>query len=472
MKYVSTRGGMEPAGFSDVLLAGLASDGGLVVPEEIPVFADSELHALAAAPYAAVASEVMARFATDIPHGDIDAMTRRAYSPEVFDDPNVVSLRELAAGFHLAGLSHGPTMAFKDMAMQLLGHLFEYELDRRGERLTVLGATSGDTGSSAEHAMIGKDHITIFMLSPLGRTSPFQAAQMYSLHEPNIFNLAVRGVFDDCQDLVKAVNADTDFKARHRVGAVNSINWARIAAQTVYYVYIALRIGGPGEPIDVAVPTGNFGNVYAGFVARRMGAPIRRLIVATNENDVLAEFFGDGRYRVRGAAEVAATSSPSMDISKASNFERYVYALHGDNAEATRALFAELEVAGEFTLSGPPWEAVARTGLVAGSSTHADRLATIRRLAAEYGVVVDPHTADGIGVGLEHRSPDVPLVCLETAQPAKFAATIEEALGTPPRIPARFAGLLDRPQRVDVIDVDPLAVKAYIASHGDRAPHS
>jgi threonine synthase len=471
LRYVSTRGGMEPASFSDVLLTGLAPDGGLVVPERVPELSVLDLGRLRTQPYAAVAAEVMARFAPEIPAADLERMTQAAYAPEIFDHPDVVSLRPLGAGVLLAGLSHGPTLAFKDMALQMLGQLFEYELTHRRERLTVLGATSGDTGSSAEHAMIGKHHVDVFMLSPLGRTSPFQAAQMYTLAEPNIFNLAVRGVFDDCQDLVKAVNGDAGFKAQHRIGAVNSINWARIAAQVAYYVFLALRASQGTGLVDVAVPTGNFGNVYAGFVARRMGAPIRRLIVATNENDVLAEFFATGTYRVRDAAEVAATSSPSMDISKASNFERYTYDVFGGDAAAVRERFTGLAAGGGFTVDRDAKRAMAETGLVAGSSTHADRITTIRRVANEHNVVVDPHTADGIKVGLELRDPDLPLICLETAQPAKFAATIEEALGMPPEIPPRFARLLELPQHFEVVDVDAEAVKGYIAAHSNDSAH-
>ena len=466
MRYVSTRGGMAPAGFGDVLLGGLAPDGGLVVPETFPTLAAADLAALRGAPYEQVAFAVVSRFVADVPGDELRRLIGAAYDRARFDHPDVMSIRAIEAGMFLAGLSHGPTLAFKDMALQLVGRLFERELERRGERLTVLGATSGDTGSSAEHAMIGAHNVDVFMLSPLGRTSPFQAAQMYSLDEPNIHNLVVRGVFDDCQDLVKAVNADAAFKATYRIGAVNSINWARIMAQTVYYVYLYLAVAGAvGDPVDVAVPTGNFGNVYAGFVARRMGVPIRRLIVATNENDVLDEFFRTGRYRVRPAAAVAATSSPSMDISKASNFERYVHALLGDDASRTAALFETLSPDHPIDLSNDSaFARIGETGFVSGSSTHADRIATIRRLHAEHGIMVDPHTADGVKVGTELRDPEVPLVCLETAQPVKFAATIEEALGAPPPVPPRFAGLLDRPQRYDVIDNDVAAVQERIAA--------
>ncbi|HEX6157353.1 MAG TPA: threonine synthase, partial [Burkholderiales bacterium] len=352
----------------------------------------------------------------------------------------------------LQALSNGPTLAFKDMAMQLLGELFERVLAQAGRPLNILGATSGDTGSAAEHAMRGRPGIKVFMLSPHGRMSPFQRAQMYALQDPNIHNLAVRGVFDDCQDLVKQVNADAAFKAKHRIGAVNSINWARVAAQVVYYFkgYFAAAPA-EGATVAFAVPSGNFGNIYAGHVARAMGLPLR-LILASNENDVLDEFFRSGRYRPR--KEVHATSSPSMDISKASNFERYVHALVG--AERTRALWSELEARGEFRLS-PPFD------IVSGRSTHADRIATIQKVFKESGVMVDPHTADGIKVGMEHAVAGEPLVCLETALPVKFAEVLVEALGREPGRPPAFEGLERRPQKVEVIERDAQALKRYIA---------
>jgi threonine synthase len=462
---------MAPASFTDVLLGGLAPDGGLVVPETFPQLTSTELAALVDAPYTDVATAVVSRFADDIPLVDLARIVAAAYAPSVFDHPDVVSLTELEPGLYLAGLSHGPTLAFKDIALQLVGQLFEYELERRGRRLTVLGATSGDTGSSAEHAMVGKSSVDVFMLSPLGRTSEFQAAQMYTLDEPNIHNLVVRGVFDDCQDLVKAVNGDAEFKAMYEIGAVNSINWARIVAQAAYYVFAYLGVAASvGAPVDFAVPTGNFGNVYAGYVAKQMGLPIRRLIVATNENDVLDEFFSTGRYRVRAANEVAATSSPSMDISKASNFERYVYAILEGDADRVRGMFAALGPETPVDLSGSGDAArVAASGFVSGRSTHADRTATIRRIHASHEVIVDPHTADGLSVGSRLRDSDVALVCLETAQPVKFAATIVEALGFAPAPPARLADLLERPQRYDEIEADVDALKAYVAAHTDPA---
>jgi threonine synthase len=300
------------------------------------------------------------------------------------------------------------------------------------------------------------------MLSPHKRMSAFQRAQMFSLQDPNIHNLAVEGVFDDCQDLVKAVNADAAFKARNRIGAVNSINWARVAAQVVYYFKGYFASG--ADEVAFAVPSGNFGNVYAGYVARRMGLPIKRLIVATNENTVLDEFFRTGRYRIR--RKVQETTSPSMDISKASNFERYVFDLVGRDGARVRELWRRLDQEGEFDLSGSAfWRQVPQTGFVSGRSSHAERVSTIRSVYQKYQVVIDPHTADGVKVGLEHREPLVPLICLETAQPAKFADTIRAALGRDPERPAELAGLEKLPQRFKVMPNDAGALKRYIESH-------
>ena len=465
MRYVSTRGGAGALRFTEILLEGLAPDGGLFVPESCPRFSAGELSALRGLPYAELAHAVLARFIDDIPAAELKALIARTYTREAFGGDAITPLATLAPGLHLLELSNGPTLAFKDVAMQLLGALFEHVLAARGAELNILGATSGDTGSAAEHAMRGKKGIRVFMLSPQGRMSAFQAAQMYALQDANIFNLAVQGVFDDCQGIVKAASADAQFKARHRIGTVNSINWARVAAQTVYYFsgYFAATRDAAG-PVSFAVPSGNFGNIYAGHLARSMGLPIARLILATNENDVLDEFFRTGRYRARTGAEVKATSSPSMDISRASNFERYVFDLVGRDPARVRALWDQLERAGSFDLSGTAeFARVGSTGFVSGSSTHADRIATIRSVFRDYGRMVDPHTADGIKVGLEHREPGVPLVCLETAQPAKFADTIREALGREPPRPPRFDDLERMPQRFTVVGRDAAQVKAYIA---------
>ncbi|MDH4326133.1 MAG: threonine synthase, partial [Betaproteobacteria bacterium] len=410
MRYVSTRGGAAPQRFSDILLEGLASDGGLYVPESYP---QADLAAWRGLGYPGLATAILRQFMDDVP--DLESLVRRTYIRAIFGSDDITPLKTLEPGLHLLGLSNGPTLAFKDIALQLLGNLFEQVLGERGTTLNILGATSGDTGSAAEHAMRGKRGIHVFMLSPHGRMSAFQAAQMYSLQDANIHNLAVQGTFDDCQDLVKQVNADAAFKARCRIGAVNSINWARVAAQVVYYFkgyFSATR--NDAEQVDFAVPSGNFGNIYAGYVARCMGLPVRRLILATNENDVLDEFFRTGKYRVRKAA--VATSSPSMDISRASNFERYAFDLVEREGKALAALWRKLETDGEFDLSLVP-----RSGFVSGGSTHADRIATIRMVHTRYGVTIDPHTADGVKVGLEQREAGVPLICLETALPAKFS---------------------------------------------------
>ncbi len=459
MRYVSTRGTAPRRRFSEILLEGLAPDGGLYVPQSLPRL---ELGALRGKGYAELACAVLQPLMDDVP--GLDALVRRAYRPAVFGSDAITPLATLEPGLHLLRLSNGPTLAFKDLAMQLLGELFESALARSGATLNILGATSGDTGSAAEHAMRAKHGIQVFMLSPHGRMSAFQRAQMYCLQDANIHNLAVKGTFDDCQDLVKGVNADAGFKARFRIGAVNSINWARVAAQVVYYFkgYFAAT-GSDDQEVAFAVPTGNFGNIYAGYVARAMGLPVRRLILATNENDVLDEFFRTGHYRVRASA--VATSSPSMDISRASNFERYVFDLVGHDGARVSELWAELERRGEFDLSALKGR-IAASGFVSGTSRHADRLATIQAVHERFGVVVDPHTADGVKVGLEHREPGVPLICLETALPAKFEETIREALGRDPERPPGFEGLEDLPQRYEVIEGDVRALTDYISARG------
>jgi threonine synthase len=475
MRYVSTRGRAPERGFTDILLSGLADDGGLYVPAHYPQVASDDLQRWRALSYAELATEIVALYADDIPRARLAELCRATYTPAVYGNvredssaSDITPLRWLEPGLALLELSNGPTLAFKDMAMQLLGALFEHVLRERGGELNVLGATSGDTGSAAEYALRGRSGINVFMLSPQGRMSAFQRAQMYSLQDANIHNLAVAGTFDDCQDLVKAVSADLEFKARWQVGSVNSINWGRIVAQVVYYFrgYLAATRQ-PGERVSFAVPSGNFGNILSGWIARNMGLPIDRLVLATNENDVLDEFFRTGRYRVRGGSETHATSSPSMDISKASNFERYIYDVVGRNPEVVRELWWEIDTRGQFHVGGTPfYEAVRRSCLVSGKSTHIDRLRTIRTVEQRYGVVIDPHTADGLKVALEHRDAAVPMICLETALPAKFSETIVEALGCAPQRPAAFADIESLPQRFERMDVDLQAVKNYIAAHG------
>lgn len=473
MKYISTRGQSPAQSFSEILLGGLAPDGGLYLPETYPQFTDADLSAMRGMNYRELAFAVLSRFATDIPAADLQTIIDKTYTADVYcnvrDGENaedITPLHTLEPNLHLLCLSNGPTIAFKDMAMQLLGNLFEYVLAKAGQGINILGATSGDTGSSAEYAMRGKQGVNVFMLSPHGKMSRFQTAQMFSLQDPNIFNIAVNGVFDDCQDIVKAVSNDHAFKAAHKIGAVNSINWARVAAQIVYYFkgYFAATSDNT-QQVSFTVPSGNFGNVCAGHIARMMGLPIKHLVVATNENDVLDEFFRTGVYRPRGSANTYHTSSPSMDISKASNFERFVFDLAERNGDVVRQLWAEVDNGGAFDLNAEGLFAkVADFGFQSGISSHAHRMQTIRQTWENYGVMIDTHTADGLKVALECREAAVPMLVLETALPAKFEDSIREALGCDPQRPKGMENLEGLPQRFEVMEADALAIKQFIVS--------
>ncbi|MGH8808127.1 MAG: threonine synthase [Noviherbaspirillum sp.] len=483
MQYVSTRGQSPAQSFSQILLGGLAPDGGLYLPAEYPKVSGAELDAWRKLSYADLALEVLKKFATDIPEADLKTLAQKTYTADVYrnarageDAAQITPLCTLeeknGTRLVLQALSNGPTLAFKDMAMQLLGNLFEYTLARQDAELNIFGATSGDTGSAAEYAMRGKKGIRVFMLSPHKKMSAFQTAQMFSLQDPNIFNIAVEGVFDDCQDMVKAVSNDLDFKSRQKIGTVNSINWARVVAQVVYYFrgYLAATTSNE-QKVSFTVPSGNFGNICAGHIARMMGLPIDKLVAATNENDVLDEFFRTGVYRVRKSSETYHTTSPSMDISKASNFERFVYDLLGRDAERVRALFKKVETHGGFDLSGKPgsdgdeFRKIAEYGFVSGKSVHQDRLATIRDVHAKYGVTIDTHTADGVKVAREYLTPGIPMIVLETALPAKFNETIREALGRDAERPAGFENIEALPQRFEVMAPDVGTMKAFIAEH-------
>ena len=473
MRYSSTRGDPEQRRFCDILLEGLAPDGGLYLPQSYPHISPQKLEQwrgiYAQQGYAQLAFEILSLYIDDIPPADLLRLCQKTYTAEVFGTREITPLRPLEAGMFVLALSNGPTLAFKDMAMQLLGHLFEYELARRGEELNILGATSGDTGSAAEYAMRGKKGVRVFMTSPHGRMSPFQQAQMFSLQDPNIHNIAIQGVFDDCQDLVKAVSGDHAFKRKYRIGTVNSINWARLLAQVVYYFAGYFQATErAGQAVSFTVPSGNFGNVCAGHVARSMGLPIDQLVVATNENDVLDVFFKTGVYQVRSSEQTHETSSPSMDISKASNFERFVHDLLEGDAHRVRQLFQDaISETGRFDLSPDPLFPLAATkhGFASGRSTHADRLHTIQDTHRRFGQIIDTHTADGLKVAREHVRPGVPMVVLETALPIKFADTIVQALGHAPPCPPAFLDLSARPQRVSVMAPDVNLVKAYIQQH-------
>jgi threonine synthase len=483
MRYISTRGDALERTFCDILLEGLAPDGGLYMPTHYPQVDEAMLQQWRSLSYPELAFEILSLYIDDIPAADLRQLCEKTYTAEIFASKEIAPLKKLEDGFYLQALSNGPTLAFKDMAMQLLGNLFEYELGRRGAELNILGATSGDTGSAAQYAMRGKRGVRVFMTSPHGRMSPFQQAQMFSLQDANIFNIAIEGVFDDCQDIVKAVSNDHAFKARYQIGTVNSINWARLLAQVVYYFagyFQATEQCAPAakpseQKVSFTVPSGNFGNVCAGHVARQMGLPIAKLVVATNENDVLDEFFRTGVYQVRGAPDTHATSSPSMDISKASNFEHFVFDLLQRDAQQTKALFGDaLGSKGRFDLSGNPHfaEAGARYGFASGRSSHADRLATIRDTFERLGVVIDPHTADGVKVARQQGGDaTVPMVVLETAKPIKFAATIQEALGRQPERPVGMEGIEALPRRMQVMPADVNGVKAFIARHCGQGAH-
>lgn len=475
MRYISTRGNAPAQPFCHILLGGLAPDGGLYLPEHYPQVTPEELKVWRGLSYADLAFAILSKYIDDIPAADLKALVAKTYTAETYcfarpgdDAAQITPLHWLEPGkLALLELSNGPTLAFKDMAMQLLGNLFEYVLEQRGETLNILGATSGDTGSAAEYAMRGKHNVKVFMLSPHGKMSAFQRAQMYSLQDDNIYNIAVTGMFDDAQDVVKAVSNDQAFKARYRIGAVNSINWARVMAQIVYYfkAYFAATEHNE-QQVSFCVPSGNFGNICAGHIARMMGLPVARLILATNENDVLDEFFRTGVYRPRATAETRVTSSPSMDISKASNFERFVFDLVGRDPAVIRELWSSVDKGGAFDLRGTPYfEKLPEFSFDSGRSTHQDRLNTIRTTWETYGIMVDPHTADGLKVAAEYpQAQGVPVVVLETALPVKFSETIQEALGREPERPSALEGIESLPQHVEVMAPDAEVIKAYMVA--------
>lgn len=474
MKFISTRGGMRPKHFTEVLLDGLAPDGGLIVPVALPVLSPEQISSWRALRYPELAAQVIGLFATDIPSDQLLALTTAAYAPPRFPEA-VVPVNLLDERMGLVGLSEGPTMAFKDLAMQFLGQAVPYVLSLQGGVLNILGATSGDTGSAAEHAFRTSRGVSVFMLSPAGRMSEVQRAQMYSLTDSHIHNIAVQGVFDDCQSLVKELNAYTGFKKRHSLGAVNSINFGRIAAQCVYYFWSWLRATDNlsqeerdaqwQEPrFSFAVPSGNFGNIYAGHLARRLGLPIRRLILATNENNVLEEFFRTGVYRPRSSADTLATSSPSMDISKASNLERFLWELLGPQ-DFLKA-WGELESTGQIALSDQRERIGKELGFAAFASTHRDRLTAISAVYQEHQVLIDPHTADGWTAAQRLAEPEEVMLVMETAKAAKFGQTVSEALGTDVPVPNDLQVLLSLPQQFEEIPNDPAALRRIIA---DRA---
>ncbi len=460
LSYISTRGSAPALGFDDVLLAGLARDGGLYVPDAWPQMSLSDIAALRGRDYATTATRVMAPFvAGGLDEGELAGLTRDAYAG--FDHAAVAPLSQIGANEWILELYHGPTLAFKDLALQLVGRMFDAVLEKRGSRITVVGATSGDTGSAAIEACRDRDNVDIFMLHPAGRVSEVQRRQMTTVQASNVYNVAIDGTFDDCQSLVKTLFADHALRDRLNLSAVNSINWARVAAQTVYYVTAAVSLGSPDRTVAFSVPTGNFGDVYAGYVAQRMGLPIERLVIATNVNDILVRCFRTGRYTVTG---VVPTISPSMDIQVSSNFERLLFDLYDRNGASIAGLMGDLGRDGAFEIERGRL-ASAATLFRAAEVSEEDTLAAMADMYRTTGKLIDPHTAVGVAAGRRERpDPTVPLIYLSTAHPAKFPDAVERATGVRPGLPAPLADLLERPERYDRLDNDVSAVRAYIES--------
>jgi threonine synthase len=457
--HVSTRGEAPPLGFADAMLAGLARDGGLYVPEAWPQLAPPTIAAFAGRPYAEVAVEVIRPFiGEEIPESALARMAREAYG--VFRHPAVAPLVQLDTNTFALELFHGPTLAFKDLAMQLVARLMDHVLALRGERTTIVVATSGDTGGAAVEAFRGRSQVDVVVLFPHGRISDVQRRMMTTVDDANIHALAVEGTFDDCQALVKAMFNHHVFRDRVRLSGVNSINWARIVAQAVYYFTAAVALGAPGRKVAFTVPTGNFGDAYAGYVALRMGLPIDRLVIATNVNDILARALATGSYEPR--AVVVPTASPSMDIQVASNFERLLFEACGRNDQAVRGAMAALAQSRRFALSASSLSEM-RTVFTAGRADEEETAATIRAVLRETGICVDPHTAVGVAVAeKEPRDPAVPMVVLATAHPAKFPDAVEAACGVRPQLPAWLSDLNQRPERVTVLPVDHSAVERFV----------
>ena len=461
MEYMSTRGGIEPIPFSQAVMMGLATDGGLLLPREIPHVSSDTLKEWRGLSYPQLALEVIDLFAGDIPREDLWGLVERAYA--TFDHSQVVPLVEVG-GIHIMELFYGPTLAFKDIALQFLGNLFEYLLGKAGNRMNILGATSGDTGSAAIYGVKGRRNMAIFILHPHGRVSPVQELQMTTVTDPRVHNLAIKGTFDDCQAIVKEIFGDLGFKERHRLGAVNSINWARVLAQVVYYIWAYLRLAGTGSQKAVfTVPTGNFGNIFAGFVAKGMlpeGA-IERLILATNENDILYRFISRGDYSL---GQVVSTISPSMDIQVASNFERYLYYLWGEDPLRVKEGMGSFKKTGWLTFSEEELKRV-RRDFISMAVDQSQTLETIGRFYRETGYVLDPHTAVGVTVGFAVKEEGMPMICLATAHPAKFPDAVKRAIGTEPPKPQRIAELEGKKRRFEILPAHVSKVKAYIEEH-------
>ncbi len=439
------------------MLAGLARDGGLYVPREWPTLTKREIRALRGKTYQEVAFEVLSRFTDgEIAAEKLKTMINEAYA--TFRHPAVVPLVQTGPNDFVLELFHGTTLAFKDVAMQLLARLMDHVLEERGERVTIVGATSGDTGGAAIDAFAGRERTDIFILFPHGKVSPVQQRQMTTSKAPNVHALAINGNFDDCQNLVKEMFHDAAFRDRLKLSGVNSINWARIMAQLVYYFTAALSLGAPDRKVSFTVPTGNFGDIFAGYVAKKMGLPIDRLVIATNDNDILARTLKSGRYEMLG---VKATTSPSMDIQISSNFERLLFESYGRDPEQVRTSMAGLKQSGAFELKPEALKAIRRE-FRAGRATEKQVAATIRDTLAATGYLIDPHTATGVFVARKHARPASPMVTLATAHPAKFPAAVKSACGIEPALPSWIADLMDREERFDILEPELKAIETFI----------
>lgn len=452
MQYVSTRGSAPVLGFADVVLAGLATDGGLYVPQSWP-----SMPADTSGTYAELAAAVFAPYlGGDLSHETMLRLTRDAYA--TFRHPDVVPIVDLEPGHKLMELFHGPTLAFKDVALQLLGRIFDHILTERNEKVTIVGATSGDTGSAAIDGVKNCANVDIVILYPKGRVSDVQRRQMTTIDSPNVRTVAIDGTFDDCQDLVKAMFNDAPFREKHNLSAVNSINWARVMAQVVYYVEATRRLGGP---LDITVPTGNFGNVLSGWIAKQMGAPIRRLVVASNENDILTRFFESQNMNVTG---VHPTLSPSMDIQVSSNFERLLFEMNGRDGGMTAAQLQRFRDRGLLNVEQDQYgQWIAPTFRASRANDH-DTLSTIRSVYEEFGMLIDPHTAVGVKAAREQAEDGVPMLTLATAHPAKFPDAVERATGVRPELPEHLADLFSKPERTNDLPNDLAAVEAFVAN--------
>ncbi len=460
MKYRSTRGQVRGIPFSEAVMMGLADDGGLLLPESIPTLSADELKQIADLPYPQLALNILSRYIDDIPHAELKELVERSYS--TFEHPDVTPV--IAKGdVYILELFHGPTLAFKDVALQLLGNLFEYLLAKSDTHMNIIGATSGDTGSAAIYGVRGKQGINIFILHPKGKVSPIQEMQMTTVTDDNVFNIAIEGTFDDAQAIVKEIFGDLDYKQKHALGAVNSINWARVLAQVVYYFYAYLQIQKltGAKEVEFSVPTGNFGDIFAGFIAKQMGLPIKKLILATNSNNILSRFVTKGDY---SAAEVHHSLSPSMDIQVASNFERYLFYLYGEDSARITAAMKTFQTDGILPVST---DELTQTQQIFSAATIDDdeTLKTIGTFSAETGYILDPHTAIGVAAGKQMRSGSCPLICLATAHPAKFGAAVKQATGDNPTLPPAFEGIDRLKRKLETMPADIEAVKQYLDRH-------